>query len=59
MSKEISNPIKFYCVKCRVEREILQREVVRESKPKGPDMLRSKCPTCGGKLVKFVKRQAP
>ena len=61
MGKEESvNPaVKFYCVTCRKEQVMYESAVNRESRPKGADILRATCPICAGKLVKFVKRQAP
>ena len=58
MTEKQDNLVKFYCVKCRSERTFPLVDVQREIKPKGPDILRGKCPVCAGKLVKFVKRQA-
>jgi len=59
MAKQVKESVEFYCVKCRAKCIVPLVETERESRPRGADILRSKCSMCGSKMVKLVKRQAP
>ena len=43
-----------YCVKCKAKKEML--DVVEVTSKNGRPMLKGKCPTCGGKLNLFIKK---
>ena len=59
MAKQVKESVEFYCVKCRHKTVPKEGSVTEDKTAKGRPMLRARCFYCDGKVVKFVKRQAP
>jgi len=47
--------VEMFCVKCKEKKTVPDDSVTKEKTAKGRNMIRAVCPTCGTKMVKFVK----
>jgi ssDNA-binding Zn-finger/Zn-ribbon topoisomerase 1 len=47
--------VEMFCVKCKEKKTVPDDSVTKEKTAKGRNMIRAICPTCGTKMVKFVK----
>jgi ssDNA-binding Zn-finger/Zn-ribbon topoisomerase 1 len=47
--------VEMFCVKCKEKKTVDDNTVTKEKTVKGRNMIRAICPTCGTKMVKFVK----
>ncbi|MCJ7455679.1 DUF5679 domain-containing protein [Candidatus Bathyarchaeota archaeon] len=47
--------VEMFCVKCKEKKTVADDSVTKEKTSKGRNMIRAVCPTCGTKMVKFVK----
>jgi predicted RNA-binding Zn-ribbon protein involved in translation (DUF1610 family) len=47
--------VEMFCVKCKEKKTVQDDSVTKEKTAKGRNMIRAVCPTCGTKMVKFVK----
>ena len=45
----------MFCVKCKEKKTVPDDSVTKGKTKKGRNMIRAVCPTCGTKMVKFVK----